>query len=255
MVKSSLDPFSRSRLGPSSTILGAAAKFCSASAGASSFAKANTVSSSLNSDCSGFAVVVVDGVNSASVASEGGSGVEVPEFEAGSDGSVTRPIWYWNPWHPPDSTCIRSARCGLLSFAMILVSRYPSSHVSEQANDTALGSHTCAARGVISSSMSSPFSSTWALCMACVLRLKVVALKSRLANLAAWGCCATLRWIVESIFVRGAADAMRKARVCRGENTSGRQLCRALFASWTNSFAAEGPLPHRGGIFLWYAFA
>lgn len=74
-------------------------------------------------------LVVVEGVTSAATSSEGvgGSGGDDDEEEGdadadadvdadrGSGGSVVSDIRYWNPWHPPDSTWIRSARSGFWS--------------------------------------------------------------------------------------------------------------------------------------------
>lgn len=80
----------------------------------------------------GVLLVVVEGVTSAATSSEGvggsdGDGDDEEEGDAdadadadvdadgGSGGSVVSDIRYWNPWHPPDSTWIRSARSGFWS--------------------------------------------------------------------------------------------------------------------------------------------
>lgn len=74
-------------------------------------------------------VVVVEGVTSAAATSGGDSGGGGGEDgdgdgdDEGSGGIVVSDIRYWNPWHPPDSTWIRSARSGFLSWAMILERR------------------------------------------------------------------------------------------------------------------------------------
>lgn len=79
----------------------------------------------------GVLLVVVEGVTSAATSSEGVGGSDGDgddedvegdadadadvDADGGSGGSVVSDIRYWNPWHPPDSTWIRSARSGFWS--------------------------------------------------------------------------------------------------------------------------------------------
>lgn len=89
IVKSTLLPFSSSRLGPSITTL--APDPSSAVKTVSSSSKFPTFAS---------------------------SGIEFDEKDS-TGGRVVRDIKYWKPWQPPLSTCIRSARLGFESWDMI----------------------------------------------------------------------------------------------------------------------------------------
>lgn len=80
---------------------------------ASSGAKAKMTSSSPRAGGEGVFAVVVDGVTSSATCS--GSSGEAPAVE----GSVVSDMRYWKPWHPPDSTWMRSARPAFLSLVMI----------------------------------------------------------------------------------------------------------------------------------------
>lgn len=233
--------------------------------GGSSFTNAKMVSSSPMLGAEGAALVVVEGAISAVVfcpswlagvggvdeVSGGGCADVVDSGVEGKEGGrEVRDIRYWNPWHPPDSTEMRSAKFGFLSLTMICESLL-------------------AARGVISKTMSLPSSSFCGLYTTWVLRQGAVALKCRRA--VPYGTCdiAFLSFRTRRFRARPRMSRARwKARVRGGNNTSriGVLLLLLLLlllpigdddahSKRTNNLAAEGEDPwvqrtaSGGGIF------
>lgn len=265
--------------------------------GGSSFTNAKMVSSSPMLGAEGAALVVVEGAISAVVfcpswlagvggvdeVSGGGCADVVDSGVEGKEGGrEVRDIRYWNPWHPPDSTEMRSAKFGFLSLTMIcesfwsggnegfvLVGVAESRDGGNKKGEKRCARLTLAARGVISKTMSLPSSSFCGLYTTWVLRQGAVALKCRRA--VPYGTCdiAFLSFRTRRFRARPRMSRARwKARVRGGNNTSriGVLLLLLLLlllpigdddahSKRTNNLAAEGEDPwvqrtaSGGGIF------